>query len=73
MGLLIDFRLGLAVVARLLNCLAVIPMYLDAREPGVMVASAGFDLAGVTVLLVTVEVLALAGTTVPGVVLPTDA
>ena len=46
------------VVARLFSCFAVIPTYLEAREPGVIIDSTGTDLFGVVALfVVTVIVL----------------
>ena len=61
-GLPIDFLLGLAAPVRLLlllSCLAVIPTYLEAREPGVMNESGVLTLEGVTLFFVTVTVLVL--------------
>lgn len=61
-GLPIDFLLGLAAPVRLLllvSCLAVIPTYLEAREPGVMKDSGDLTLVGVTLFFVTVTVLVL--------------
>lgn len=70
-GLPTDFLLGLTASARLvLSCLAVIPTYFDAREPGVIMDSGALFLAGVRLFLVRVVVLVLAeGTTVAGVFL----
>ena len=61
-GLPRDFLLGRAAPVRLLlwlRCLAVIPTYLEAREPGVMNESGVLTLEGVTLFFVTVTVLVL--------------
>ena len=57
-GLLTVALLGLlAPETRLLNCLAVIPMYFEARDPGVNVDSTVAILAGVIAVLRTIVVV----------------
>lgn len=74
-GLPIAGLMGLLapIVVRLLSCFAVIPTYLDARDPGVIMDSTGAVLLGVTTFLVTVMVLGrVVFNPPPGVRLPTE-
>lgn len=61
-GLLTEFLVGLSVPdLRLLSCFAVMPIYRDARDPGVMPTDPGVLLPGVIVRA------RLTGSAVPGV------
>ena len=72
-GLLIIGLVGLFVpVVRLLSCFAVIPTYLDAREPGVMIGSTTAVLGSGTVLLGVVVGLGRVLADPPGVRLPIE-